>query len=280
MSSKIQGWKVAEKRGKKENRIPPFAPSKNEQFLYKKYLNLVFEDGKLPNRALTLGATPELRDAAIEIGLESVAVDVSGEMMDKFSALMKHNGHLLDRQIIKNWLEIDFSESYFGVVMSDASFNNLTSKEHNLQLAKICSKIIAKQGFLVLRHVVYPKENKGYKDAVKLVENFRNKKIGWEDFYIELRFNIFKDEAYNEETFQYNAKKNYELIEELHNKGVLNEEEQAIVDRFRNDITNTFYPEEEFVKIIEKQGFKLIENFHDKPHMFFKYLYMMAFQKL
>ncbi len=177
MSLSIQPWEVAEKRGKKENRIPPFAPSENELSFYKKYLNLVFESGELPNRVLILGATPELRDAAIEIGVESVAVDVSKEMMDKFSSLMKHKGHLLDKQIIKNWLEMDFPKSYFGVVMGDASFNNLILKEHNLQLVKICSKIIAKQGFLVLRQVVYSKENKGYKDALKLVEDFRNKKI-------------------------------------------------------------------------------------------------------
>ena len=277
--SNIQPWKVAETRGKKENRVSPFAPSENEQSFYKKYLSLTFKNSELPNRALILGATPELRDAAVETGLESVAVDVSKEMMDRFSELMKHNGHLLDKQIIKNWLEMDFPESYFGIVISDASFNNLTSKEHNLQLAKICSKITAKQGFLVFRHVMYPKENKGYKDALKLVKDFRNKKIGWEDFYIELRFNIFKDEVYNKETFQYDSKKNYQLIEELHNKGILNEEEQAIVNRFRNDVTNTFYPEEEFVKIINEQGFRHIENFHDKPNKFFDYLFMMAFRK-
>lgn len=277
--SDIQPWKVAEKRGKKENRIPPFAPSENEQEFYKKYLKLILGNKELPKRALILGATPELRDAAIELGIESIAVDISQEMMDKFSSLMEYNGHSLDKQIVNNWLEMDFPESYFGVVMGDASFNNLTSREHNSQLLEICSKIIAKQGFLVLRQVVYPKEKKGYDDVLKLVKDFRNKVIDWRDFYIELRFNIFKDKVYNEETFQYDAKKNYKLIEELHSKNIINEEEQTLVNRFRNDVTNTFYSEEEFIKMIKEYGSKHLEDFHDKPYKFFDYLFMMTFQK-
>ncbi len=277
--SNIQPWKVAEKRGKKENRVPPFAPSENEQEFYKKYLKSVSEDKELPKSALILGATPEVRDAAIELGAESTAVDISREMMDKFSSLMEYNGHSLDKQIVNNWLEMDFPESYFGIVIGDASFNNLTSKKHNLQLLEICSRIIAKQGFLILRQVIYPKENKGYNDVLKLVKDFRNKKIGWRDFYIELRFNIFRDKVYDEETFQYDGKKNYELIEELYNKNIINEKEQALVNRFRNDVTNTFYPEEEFIKMIEEQGFKQLEDFHDKPYKFFDYLFMMVFQK-
>lgn len=123
------------------------------------------------------------------------------------------------------------------------------------------------------------KRNKGYKDALKLVKDFRNKTIDWRDFYVELRFNIFKEQVYNKETFQYNAKKNYELIEDLYNQGIINDEEQSLVNRFRNDVTNTFYPEGEFSKMIKRQGFEHIENFHDKPYRFFDYLFMMVFLK-
>lgn len=277
--SDIQPWKVAKKRGKKENRIPPFAPSKNEQEFYKKYLKLVLKNKELPKRALILGATPELRDATIGLGIESIAVDISQEMMNKFSELMKYRGHSLDKQIVKNWLEMDFPESHFGIIMGDASFVNLTLKEHNSRLAELCFKILAKQGFLVLRQIIYPKENKGYEDALKLVKDFRDRVIDWRDFYIELRFNIFKDQVYNEETFQYDGKKNYELIEDLHNQGIVNDEEQVLVNRFRNDVTNTFYPEEGFIEMIKEQGFKHFEDFHDKPYKFFDYLFMMAFQK-
>lgn len=275
----IQPWKVAEKRGKKENRIPPFAPSANEQEFYRKYLKLVSEDAELPKRALILGATPELRDAAIELGFESIAVDISQDMMDKFSNLMKNESHILDKQVISNWLEIDFPDSYFGIIMGDASFINLTLKEHNKKLAQLCSKVMAKGGFLVLRQVIYPKEENSYKDISKLLNDYKQGAIDWRDLYIELRFNIFKDQVYNKDTFQYDGKKNYELIEELSAKGIINEEEQGIINRFRNDVTNTFYPEEDFYKMVEENGFKHIEDFHDKPYKFFDYLFMMAFQK-
>ena len=34
-----------------------------------------------------------------------------------------------------------------------------------------------------------------------------------------------------------------------------------------------------FIKMIEEQGFKHPEDFHDKPYKFFDYLFMMTFQK-
>lgn len=273
----IQPWKVADKRGKKENRIPPFAPSKNEVSFYRKYLDLV-SGNELPDRALILGATPELRDSAIDANLESWAVDISGEMMEKFSSLMKHHKHPFDKQQVKNWLEIDFPELYFGAVLGDASFINLTSRKHNRELAKVCSKIIKKGGYLILRQAVYTRY-KGYDNALKLVDDFRSRKIGWQDLFIELRFNIFKNELYDKKTYQYNGIKNFELIDELYNKGILNKQEYERINRFRNNVTNTFYPEEEFVRMIESNGFKLVKRFHDKPYLFYNYLFMMTFRK-
>lgn len=279
--SNFQPWKVtvAEKRGKKENRIPPFAPSENEQQFYRKYLKLVFDNQKLLKKALILGATPELRDLTIESGIESVAVDLSPKMMEKLSGLMDHEDHNLDKRIIKNWLKMNFPESFFGIIMGDAPFINLATKEQNLRLAKICSKVLNSEGFLIMRQVVYSENNKGYKDVLKLIEDFRNKKINWAEFFGELRLNVFKDKIYNKKTFQYDAKEVYEIIEDLHSKGIINQEEQDLVNKFRNDIINTFYPRKEFIEMIESQKFKLIEEFHDKSFKFFDYIFMMAFQK-
>jgi len=279
MSRIIQGWQTADKRGKKSNRIPPFAPSKNEVGLYRKYVLFVKNDPNLPKRALILGATPELRDIAIENGLESVAVDVSKQMMEKFSALMEKSGNILDKRIISDWLNIDFPENYFGIIMGDASFNNLATKEDNESLAYICCRVLNKGGFLILRQVVYQSDYRGYMDIQKLANDFHNGKISWADFFMEMRFNIFKDKIYDAKLCQYDAGKAFDLIKTLADIGQLTADEYTRIDTFRNNLKNSVYLDMDMVTMLESNGFKLQESFNDKPDLFFKYLYMLAFQK-
>ncbi len=280
MKHKIQGWKIAKQRGAKKNRISPFAPSKNEIAFYQKYINKVAEDVKVPQKALTLGATPELRDGAIKAGLESYAVDISKEMADKFSLLMGYRHHPLDKTVICDWLKMKFPENYFGIIMGDASFINLANRKDNNDLAKVCANTIGKGGYLVLRQVVYPKHFKSYKSVGLLVNDYRNKKISWEDFFMELRIVFYKDKLYNKKTFQYDAGKSFEVIDKLFENKILTDKEYKKINIFRNNVINTFYPEDNFIKMIESKGFKLVAKFHDKPFRFFRYLYIMTFRKI
>lgn len=275
-----QGWQTAEQRGQKSNRIPPFAPSQNEQKFYKKYCEKVSASKILPKRALILGATPELRDIAIKIGLESVAVDVSEKMMEKFSALMEKQNNALDKKIIKDWLEIDFPSDYFGVIMGDASLNNLATIEDNERLVNICNSILAKNGYFIMRQMFYTKKYQGYTDFKKVIDDYRANKISWENFFMELRLYSFKDQVYNSENFQYDAGKAFDLIEGVHKDGLITKAEYGRINTFRNNLINSFYPKEKFVRMINEIGFKFLEEFHDSPSLFFKYLFMIAFKKL
>lgn len=279
MQHKTQGLEIAEKRGKRKNRIPPFAPSKNEITFYQKYNNKVAKDKNLPQRALILGATPELRDCAIKSELESYAVDISQEMMDKFSLLMKYHNHPLDKRIIQDWLKIKFPKDYFGIAMGDGSLINFATRKENNTCIKVCAKTIKRGGYLILRQVVYPQNLQSYKSAERLINDYRNKKISWEDFFMELRIVFYKDKLYNKKTFQFNAGKSFKMIDKLFENKILTKKEYEKINTFRNNITNIFYPENNFIKMIESKGFKLTAKFHDKPHRFFKYLYMMAFRK-
>lgn len=280
MKSKIQGWKIAKQRSKKGNRIPPFVPSKNEIEFYTKYIKEVAKLASLPNKAIILGATPELRDGAIKFGLESVAVDVSREMMEKFSKLMKHKKSKLDRRVLKNWLLMKFPKGSFGIIVGDASLNNLVTRKDNEKLVKVCSEILAKGGYLVLRQILYVNKPSKKRDIHEIVSNYRKGKMSWEDFYIELRILFYKDKVYNKKTFQYDARKNFKYIDALREKGILTEKEYLRINEFRNEIINTFYPEDEFIKMIERKGFKLVEKFHDKPHEFFKCFFTLVFKKV
>lgn len=280
MTHLTQGWRIAKQRGIKSNRIPPFAPSLKEQEFYKKYLLAVLAYNKLPKRALILGATPELRDIAINVGLESIAVDISEEMMKKFSCIMRNQGSELDKRIINDWLEMDFPHNYFGAIMGDASFNNLVTKKDNEQLVSTCGNLLAKGGYLVLRQVLYAKNYKGYIDAKKVISDYRSGKIEWEDFFMELRINSFKNQVYSPDSFQYNAEKAFKLIDSLYDNKFLSQSEYESINTFRNNVINTFYPNQEFIRMIEKNNLKLIEEFHDDFALFFNYFYMVAFKKI
>ncbi|MEK7557785.1 MAG: class I SAM-dependent methyltransferase [Patescibacteria group bacterium] len=280
MSHLSQGWQTAEQRGQKSNRIPPFAPSQKEQEFYKKYCEIVSASQTLPKRALILGATPELRDIAINVGLESIAVDISDKMMEKFSVLMEKQNHVLDKKIIKDWLEIDFPLGYFGIIMGDASLNNLVAIKDNERLINICHEILAKNGYFVLRQIFYVNDYQGYTDPKKVIDDYRAGKISWEDFFMELRINSFKDKVYSPENFQYNAGKAFALIEEIYQDGLITQLEYERINTFRNNLINSFYPKDEFVKMIESKEFKFLEEYHDNPSLFFKYLFMVAFEKV
>lgn len=280
MTHLTQGWKIAEQRSVKTNKIPPFIPSRNEQNFYKKYLQKIFDSKVLPKRVLILGATTELRDMAIDIGLESTAVDISEEMMEKFSSLMRNQNSQRDKRIIKDWLEMDFPKSSFGAVMGDASFNNLATKKDNENLASICGKVLAKGGYLIMRQVFYVKDYEGYTDSKKVIEDYRAGKIEWEDFFMELRINSFKNQVYSQNSFQYDAEKVFKLIDGLYEKNALSQTEYERINTFKNNIINTFYSENKFRSMIEKNHFKFIKEFHDDFALFFKYLYMIAFKKI
>lgn len=278
--AQLQGWSpVADKRGQKNNRVPPFAPSPAELSFYQKYIDRVALNKSLPRRALILGATPELRDLAIMAGLECVAVDISAEMITKFSALMQHAGGPLDKPQEGNWLEMNFPEHHFGIVMGDASFINLTTKEENERLTQICAQTTASDGFVVLRQAVFGDDDQSYESADHLLEDYSKGLIKWEDLFMELRMVMFRSRVYNQSTFQYDARRAFLLIDELSTNGQIPSAEYDHINTFRNEVINTFYSREAFFNMFAQFGLKLEETFHDTGFLFFKYLFMMAFHK-
>jgi len=278
--AKTQPWRVAKQRARRSNRIPPLAPSPREVRFYELIIKKAKANKKLPKRLLVLGATPEIRDSGIRNGFEAHAVDLSKEMMDKFSLLMKIKKGRLDIRIIKNWLEMDYPKNFFSVVVGDASLANLATRKENEKLVNILKKITAKSGYLALRQVVYPSNFKPIKSISKLISLYRKKKISWADFFAELRVHSFKKEVYNKKTYRYNAAKNFQLIDNLLRKNILKGNEYKKINAFRNDVINTFYPEKIFVQMVQKHGFKLIQTFKDKPHRFFNYMYIFVFRKV
>ena len=270
---KLQPWIISEATARERSkRIPPTSPDKAEQEIYEKYAKIT------KGNCLVLGATPELRDISLENGFKTYSVDLSKKMMDMGDKCMKHKNHPNETAIIGNWLDMKFDNDFFNIVMADASFCNLSTKEENEKLLEILKRITAPNGYLVLRNIFLPALEKI--PVKELVSLYRQKKLSFFDFFAELRVVTYLDKVYNKETYQYDAKKNFDLIDQDYKKGIFNKEELDKLMLFRNNIINTFYPEKEFLELIKSFGFKLIESFESNQFRFDKYLNMHVFQKL
>ncbi|KKW43017.1 MAG: hypothetical protein UY92_C0001G0031 [Candidatus Magasanikbacteria bacterium GW2011_GWA2_56_11] len=278
--SQPQSWTpIADNRARPGNRVPPFAPSSAELGVYAKYVGRVRENPSLPPRALILGSTPELRDLTISAGLEAHALDISPEMLVKFSALMEHAGSELDKRHLGDWRATEFPAGYFGLVFGDGSLMSLASREDNETVVGRCARSLSPGGYLVARNSCFVSDYDGYRDASALVGDYRAGKLTWNDLFMELRFFVFKDQAYNPANFQYDAGVTFRRIDELQAAGLLPDGEYKRINEFRNSIINTVYPEAEFVSMVGRHGFRLEETFHDGPELFFRHFFMLAFAR-
>jgi ubiquinone/menaquinone biosynthesis C-methylase UbiE len=273
-----QPWDFSDNRvyESRSKRKPPTAPTDEELAIYKKYAVLASRYSK--NNGLVLGATPELRDIMIDENLICYAVDMSKQVSDLYSSLMNNKNHKNSKMIIDNWLDMKFDDNFFSIAMADASFCNLPTVEINEKLVKKLSDIVCPKGYVVTRNISLATIKRV--PVKELVMRYRDKKIGFADFLMALRTVAYLGRIYNQETYQYDAKKNFEIIEEEYKQGILNKEEFDAIIGYKNNIINTFYPEKEFIRMFEKKGFKLVERFEGKSFIFQKYCPMLVFQKI
>ena len=267
-----QGWKLEGERLKERSkRLPLIAPNETEQKFYEKYVQ------KVKGNCLVLGATPEPRDVAIRNGLKCYAVDISQNMLDKFTPLMKYKDSNLNIMIQNNWLNMEFEDNFFDIALGDGSFFNIVTKRDYESIIKILRKIIKPNGFLILREV-HSREIEPL-SLKKVVLMYRNNEITLSDFFAEIRLVIPLKKCLNKETYQMSAEDVFNLIDREYKKGVLNKEERDKLFLYKNKLVNLIYPKKEFISLFEKYGFKLIEESNFGEYRFQKYGKMFAFQK-
>jgi|SRR3989338_2203540 len=277
MKGKLQSWNIAEEGIKQRSkRKPPVAPTKAEYDFYDRYIKKVSKETKNRN-SFILGATPELLDIALENNFVAYCLDLSKKIIDFCNSIMKYKDSPNKKLKQGNWIDMNFKNDFFSIVLGDAPFINMSTKEHNEELFNILNKQIMPKEYLVIRHLALPNLKPIPKS--KLVSLYRQRKITFPDFFMELRIIIYQDKVYNKRTYQYDSKRNFDLIEEDYKKNIFNKKERDKLMAYRTNVINTFIPEKIFLKMAEKQGFNIIEIFQDNKFRFQNYLRMYAFQK-
>ncbi|MFH1771081.1 MAG: class I SAM-dependent methyltransferase [archaeon] len=161
------------------------APDESEIKVFEKYLKEAINNKSKP-KALILGATPELRDIAIEYGLETVTVDISENLAIALTKAMKHRDSPLNKILIGDWLNMDniFEKDSFDVIMGDASLNNVPIEKYD-EIMGICKYLLKKGGFFIHRQLVYDPsvKNQSYDS---LIERLNKNELSCVGFIVQL----------------------------------------------------------------------------------------------
>lgn len=137
---------------------------------------------KRPGRVLVLGATPELRNPALDLGHKVLTQDISLDMINKRQHLLGKHEEGQEVIVQGNWLDPWYLQSdQFDAILADASFNNL-AYDQTLALFNICKDLAKKNAILVFRHLSFHEKT----SIEGLVALFRKKAIDEREFGLSL----------------------------------------------------------------------------------------------
>lgn len=210
----------------------PATPSTSGEilFFYKKYFKKAI-GRKRRAKVIVLGATPELRDIALEYGCEVVTVDLSLEQILKMTELMKHRNQPNEIIVRCNWLRLAdiLKNQNFDLIIGDGCFINLSLKGEE-KLAKVCQSLLKKDGcFLIRETVIISKEKK---PSSFYIEKYRQGRMKFPDLYINLALYATDIKIWNPKTRQFSYIIFSKTIKNLYRKGILNKKELKKLEKF------------------------------------------------
>ncbi len=150
----------------------PSRISNEEATKYKEWL-AVLNENKKPLRALVLGATPELRDAATDLGYALYSIDINPDMFLAMDELLK-NKNPKEVLVKENWLTNSLQSSYFDVILGDAVLPNVPRKDRLTLLAEV-QRMLKRDGIFLTRAFCVPKK-KRFKNVQEILDHFATKK--------------------------------------------------------------------------------------------------------
>jgi len=264
---KVQAWskQMAENRMK---RRPPTAPGISEQKTYENFLKKALKNKENP-KVLILGVTPELRNIALKNNCQVVSVDISRAIIKAMNPLIKYKGIKKEKVINANWLTYPFPKNSFNLIMGDAPLTNLLSINEVRKLLFKVRRALKPGGFLLLRELIHLSNKKA--PFKKIVSDYRNNKIKWEDFFMDLRFYTFFNKAYNSKNKLLSADKIFQEIEKKYQQGELTKKEYQRIMILESRIKNLVLFKGKFAKLL-KENFSIISVKTDKEFRFGKYL--------
>lgn len=162
---------------------PPSRVSKDEDEKYKEWLKEIKGERM---KALVLGVTPEIREALIELGYETICIDINKEMilaMDSVLRMKNPNEVVINEDWLKNSLE----DNDFDVVVGDCVLSNVKWQERDKLLLEI-KRVLKPSGIFITRFFSIPRE-KPFRTINEVLEHFSKKEPNYRSA-LELVFEL------------------------------------------------------------------------------------------
>ena len=239
------------------NRKASSAPIKPELENYRLALKKALK-GKKSALVLVLGTTPELRDLAIDLGAVTIAADISQDMINKMTEIMKYkdSGKNLTRKV--DWLRMDqiFKPALFDAVLADASLNNIPPEKHE-KLLKIISLLLKPGAYFIARNFIYLPD-KPRDSFTEVQKKYNQGKLNWLWMFIHLGlYTEWQPLVYNPKTKEFKVSKSLDLLFELINRKAF-KIKKVDLERLKNvkahayHLTHITFTEKEWNKLIKK----------------------------
>ncbi len=126
----------------------PHRPTRREIDIYRDFIG---EGVREEANVLILGATPELRDCAAELGMQPILVDRSYDMLYGMLRFTKKAVPANETWLKADWLTVPLPEQSFDVVLGDLSLRQLAPEWQGGLLLRIV-QLLRPGGKLILRH--------------------------------------------------------------------------------------------------------------------------------
>ena len=213
---------------------PPARASLSDiKFIESKIKEEILKKGRENVKVLVLGSTPEYRNLCGELEVHCYCFDFSEYNYQYLSQEVKHKPK--ETFILGNWLDV-VPEGKFDIVLGDVVLNLIFKEEYPKMLSMV-SKILEKEGYFIPRTFVRGKDEKWAGE--KAVEEYR-KDGSKTPVYTWLGRNLYMS-AFDYEKEMLTMNKNWLVIVDLQNKGLLSKKEVDELSKLNDKGRDTYF---------------------------------------
>jgi SAM-dependent methyltransferase len=226
---------------------PPVRPSKDEVAIYKKWFKKLTKNKKL--KTLVFGATPELRDLALECNQDVTSVDISWEMLNAMNLLMKEDWK---KEIILkcDWLKMPLKDNYYDIAMGDNYINMLRWRQFK-SMIKETHRLLKPGGHLLTAVLIYSKVSDSIEEITRQYEKGQ--------FRIGDLLAFSMDATYNPKIKETSVPRHFKELDRLFKLGKVSKKTMKNLEPYRGPLTIAKPTEREFEKLI-KPYFKIVSK--------------------
>lgn len=202
-------------------------------------------------RVLVLGATPELRDLVLGFGGELVTIDISWEMIEKTTPLMKYQNHPREIILKANWLNNPIKDNNFDVILGDAVTLNMPHSDQN-KFFKEMKRLLKPGGFIILRETVIS-PRRGIRKLKEIDSDFLKSKIHWFDMFID--FILYSDilsKIYTPRIGLHEAEKFLKELKRAYLERKISKKSLKLCEWYKGSGARTIWPKPKFEGLFKK----------------------------